>query len=138
MKLQLLHDAGFPVYSQTVAIRSAEKEELDSCLKAFVPVVQRAVVSFIEDPSTANGIIIDAVDTFGSFWVYSEGLAEFSVSSQLALGLVGNGPNGTVGDMEETRIKSIITIMDEAGIDTGGITTQDIYTNEYIDHSIGF
>ena len=78
MKLLLLHDAGFPVYSQTVAIRSAEKEELDSCLKAFVPVVQRAVVSFIED-STANGIIIDAVDTFGSFWVYSEGLAEFSV-----------------------------------------------------------
>ena len=138
VKLQLLHDAGFPVYSQTVAIRSAEKEELDSCLKAFVPVVQRAVVSFIEDPSTANGIIIDAVDTFGSFWVYSEGLAEFSVSSQLALGLVGNGPNGTVGDMEETRIKSIITIMDDAGIDTGGITTQDIYTNEYIDHSIGF
>ena len=138
VKLQLLHDAGFPVYSQTVAIRSAEKEELDSCLKAFVPVVQRAVVSFIEDPSTANGIIIDAVDTFGSFWVYSEGLAEFSVSSQLELGLVGNGPNGTVGDMEETRIQSIITIMEDAGIDTGGITTQDIYTNEYIDHSIGF
>ena len=138
VKLQLLHDAGFPVYSQTVAIRSAEKEELDSCLKAFVPVVQRAVVSFSENPSTANGIIIDAVDTFGSFWVYDEGIAEFSVSAKRALGLVGNGPNGTVGDMEETRIQSIITIMDDAGIDTGGITTQDIYTNEYIDHSIGF
>ena len=95
-------------------------------------------MSFSENPSTANGIIIDAVDTFGSFWVYDEGIAEFSVSAKRALGLVGNGPNGTVGDMEETRIQSIITIMDEAGIDTGGITTQDIYTNEYIDHSIGF
>ena len=95
-------------------------------------------MSFSENPSTANGIIIDAVDTFGSFWVYDEGIAEFSVSAKRALGLVGNGPNGTVGDMEETRIQSIITIMDDAGIDTGGITTQDIYTNEYIDHSIGF
>ena len=138
VKFQLLHDAGFPVYSQTIAIRSAEKAELDSCLKAFVPVVQRAVVSFIEDPATANNIIIDAVDTFGSFWVYSQGLAEFSVQSQLDLGLVGNGPNGTVGDMVEARIQGVITTMADAGIDTGGITPADVYTNEYIDHSIGF
>ena len=63
--------------------------------------------------------------------------SEFSVRSQVNLGLVGNGP-GTVGDMEETRIQDVIDIMDDAGIDTGGITTQDIYTNEYIDPDIGF
>ncbi|MBT95039.1 MAG: BMP family ABC transporter substrate-binding protein [Acidimicrobiaceae bacterium] len=40
--------------------------------------------------------------------------------------------------MEETRVQSIIDIMDTAGIETGGITTADIYTNEYIDPSIGF
>ena len=138
VKLQLLHDAGFPVYSQTIAIRSAEKDALDSCLKALVPVIQRATVSFVTNPDTANGIIIDAVDTFGSSWVYSEGLADFSVNAQKQLGLVGNGPNDTVGDMEETRVQSIIDIMDTAGIETGGITTADIYTNEYIDPSIGF
>ncbi len=138
VKLQLLHDAGFPVYSQTIAIRSGEKDALDSCLKALVPVIQRATVSFVTNPDTANGIIIDAVDTFGSSWVYSEGLADFSVNAQKQLGLVGNGPNDTVGDMEETRVQSIIDIMDTAGIETGGITTADIYTNEYIDPSIGF
>ena len=138
VKLQLLHDAGFPVYSQTIAIRSAEKDALDECLKALVPVIQRATVSFVTNPDTANGIIIDAVETFGSFWVYSEGLADFSVNAQKQLGLVGNGPNDTVGDMEEDRIQSIIDIMSDAGIDTGGITTADIYTNEYIDPSIGF
>ena len=138
VKLQLLHDAGFPVYSQTIAIRSAEKDALDECLKALVPLIQRATVSFVTNPDTANGIIIDAVETFGSFWVYSEGLAEFSVRTQKQLGLVGNGPNDTVGDMEEARVQSIIDIMSDAGIDTGGITTADIYTNEYIDPSIGF
>ena len=138
VKLQLLHDAGFPVYSQTIAIRSAEKDALDECLKALVPVIQRATVSFVTNPDTANGIIIDAVETFGSFWVYSEGLADFSVNAQKQLGLVGNGPNDTVGDMEEARVQSIIDIMSDAGIDTGGITTADIYTNEYIDPSIGF
>ena len=138
VKLQLLHDAGFPVYSQTIAIRSAEKDALDECLKALVPLIQRATVSFVTNPDTANGIIIDAVETFGSFWVYSEGLAQFSVNAQKQLGLVGNGPNDTVGDMEEARVQSIIDIMSDAGIDTGGITTADIYTNEYIDPSIGF
>jgi len=138
VKLQLLHDAGFPVYSQTIAIRSAEKDALDECLKALVPLIQRATVSFVTNPDTANGIIIDAVETFGSFWVYSEGLADFSVRTQKQLGLVGNGPNDTVGDMEEARVQSIIDIMSDAGIDTGGITTADIYTNEYIDPSIGF
>ncbi|GIS33711.1 MAG: hypothetical protein Ct9H90mP5_01600 [Acidimicrobiaceae bacterium] len=63
VKLQLLHDAGFPVYSQTIAIRSAEKDALDECLKALVPVIQRATVSFVTNPDTANGIIIDAVET---------------------------------------------------------------------------
>ncbi len=138
VKFQLLHDAGFPVYSQTIAIRSAEKVALDECLKAFVPAIQRATVSFVTNPDTANGIIIDAVETFGSFWVYSEGLADFSVTKQKQLGLVGNGPNNTVGDMEEARVQSVIDIMADAGIDTGGITTADIYTNEYIDPSIGF
>jgi basic membrane protein A len=138
VKLQLLHDAGFPVYSQTIAIRSDEKDALDECLKALVPVIQRATVSFVTSPDTANGIIIDAVDTFGSFWVYSEGLADFSVNAQKQLGLVGNGPNDTVGDMEEDRVQNIIDIMSTAGIETGGITTADIYTNEYIDPSIGF
>ena len=138
VKLQLLHDAGFPVYSQTIAIRSAEKAELDDCLKALVPLIQRAVVSFIQDPATANAIIIDAVATFGSFWVYSDGLAKFSVNAQKSLGLVGNGPNDTVGDMEADRVQEVIDIMASAGIDTGGITTADIFTNEYIDSSIGF
>ena len=138
VKFQLLHDAGFQVYSQTIGIRSAEKDELDECLKALVPVIQRAVVSYAQDPSTANAIIVDAVETFASFWVYSPGLAQNSADAQKTLGLVGNGPNDTVGDMEEDRVQGVIDIMADAGIDTGGITTADIYTNEYIDSSIGF
>ena len=138
VKFQLLHDAGFQVYSQTIGIRSGEKAELDDCLKALVPLIQRAVVSYVKSPATANAIIVDAVDTFGSFWVYSDGLAQFSVNSQKSLGLVGNGPNDTVGDMEESRVQGVIDTMADAGIETGGITTADIYTNEYIDPTIGF
>ena len=64
---------------------------------------QRATVSFVTNPDTANGIIIDAVETFEA----SGYTAKDSLNSQTKVTIVGNGPNDTVGDMEEARIQSI-------------------------------
>ena len=138
VEYELLHDAGFQVYSQTLSIRPDDKASLDSCLRSLVPVIQRAVVSYIDDPATTNALIVDAVETFNTFWVYGEGIAAYSVETQRELGLVGNGNNSTVGDMDQNRIQGVINLMGNAGIDTSGITTSDIFTNEYIDESIGF
>ncbi len=138
VEYQLLHDAGFEVYSQTLAIRPDDKASLDSCLKALVPVIQRAIVSYTTDPIRTNALIVDAVETFNTFWVYGEGIAAYSVEVQREKGLVGNGNNSTVGDMDENRIQLVIDQMNNAGIGTSGITITDIFTNEYIDESIGF
>ena len=70
VKYQLLHDAGFPVYSQTLAIRSNDQVSLDSCLKDLVPIIQRAVVSFSSNPDNTNALIVDVVESFNSSWVY--------------------------------------------------------------------
>ena len=43
---------------------------------------------------------MDAVEQFDSFWVYSPELAEYSVATQLELGLVGNGPDSTLGNVD--------------------------------------
>ena len=138
VKYQLLHDAGFPVYSQTLAIRSDDKVSLDACLRDLVPIIQRAVVNFSSNPDSTNALIVDVVESFNSFWVYGEEIADYSVKTQSELGLVGNGTNEVVGDMDQNRVQEIIDIMDEAGIDTNKIAPSDIFTNEYIDESIGF
>ena len=138
VKFQLLHDAGFEVYSQTIAIRPDDKARLDTCLKTFVPIVQRAILSYESASETANNIIIDAVEKYGRSWVYGKDIATYSIETQRNLGLLGNGPNSTVGDMEESRIKRVIDIMTDAGINTSGVTPSDIFTNEYIDINIGF
>ncbi|MFN3215568.1 MAG: hypothetical protein ACE367_03645, partial [Acidimicrobiales bacterium] len=67
---QTLHDAGFQVYSQTVAVRAGELEELRPCLEQVVPVIQQAVVDYRVDPSAANAVIIDAVEQFDTFWLF--------------------------------------------------------------------
>ncbi|MCP5027556.1 MAG: ABC transporter substrate-binding protein [Actinomycetia bacterium] len=135
---ELLHDTGFAVYSQTIAIRPDDKADLDGCLKLVVPIIQQAIVDYGESPDRANGIIVDAVEQFADFWVYDLALAEFSIAKQLELGLVGNGPDSTVGNMDPNRIQDVIDQLVDAGMSVPeGLTPSDIMTNEYIDESIG-
>ncbi len=136
---ELIHDAGLRIYSQTLAVRSDHLEALRPCLESFVPIVQQSVVDFASDSSRANAIIIDAVETIDSFWEYDEGLAEFSVNTQRELGLIGNGPDATVGNMDPDRINDVIAKIIAAGFDVDpAMTFDDIATNEFIDESIGF
>ena len=136
---ELIHDAGLRLYSQTLAVRKDNLEALRPCLERFVPIVQQSVLDFAADPARANAIIIDAVETIDSFWEYSPGLADFSVQTQKDLGLIGNGPDGIVGNMDEDRINEVIDKITAAGFDvTPGLRFEDIATNEFIDESIGF
>ena len=136
---QLLHDAGFEIYSQTIAIRPRELNDLRPCLEQVVPIIQQATVDFINDPDRANAIIVDAVEKYQDFWTYPPDLAVFSVQAQIDYGLVGNGPDDIVGNMVESRIQKVIDDMRAADMDVDpDLTATDLFTNEFIDESIGF
>lgn len=135
---ELIHDAGLEIYSQPLAIRAAELEELRPCLALLVPMVQQSVVDYAADPGRANAIIVDAVTQFNDFWVYNEALADYSVATQLELGLMGNGPDEIVGNMVSERIQSVIDKMSAAGLEIPeGLEALDLFTNEFIDETIG-
>ena len=139
VEFQLLHDTGFEVYSQTIAIRPDDKGDLDACLQAVVPIIQQSVVDFAASPDHANAIIIDAVTQYADFWVYDEALAAYSVSTMSELGLHSNGSDDTIGNMDPDRIQGVIDLLMAAGMDvSSGISVDEIMTNEYIDESIGF
>jgi len=136
---QTLHDAGFEVYAATLGIRPDQKDELDDCLKEIVPVFQRSVVSYINSPERTNAIIVDAVEQFADSWTQSMEITAWSVEQQKELGLVGNGPDDTVGNMVGDRIQGVIDGMSQAGMAVpSGLSANDLFTNEYIDESIGF
>ncbi|MFW2334030.1 ABC transporter substrate-binding protein [Ilumatobacter sp.] len=138
-KFQLLHDAGYQAYSQTLAVKPGDLETLRPCLELVVPIVQQAIVDFAASPDRANAIIIDTVATFDSFWVYDEGVANYAVETMNELGLHGNGPDATVGNMDEARIQTVIDNARLAGIDVPeDLVAADMFTNEFVDESIGF
>ena len=135
---ETLHDAGFEVYSQTLSIVPDQLETLRPCLEAFVPMVQQAQIDYINAPDRANAVIIDAVEKFDDFWVYDEGLAEYSVQTQKDLGFVGNGPDDTLGNMDEERVQGVIDQIRDAGLEVPeDLTVEDLITNEFIDPDIG-
>ena len=134
---QLLHDAGFQIYSQTIGVRPGDLEDLRPCLEKLVPIIQQAVVDFDADPSRANAIIVDAVETYEDFWVYPPDLAEFSHSAKREFGLIGNGPDNIVGNMVPERIAKVLDDMRAAGMDIDPTLTADqLFTNEFIDPNI--
>ncbi|MFV1991170.1 MAG: ABC transporter substrate-binding protein, partial [Acidimicrobiales bacterium] len=137
---ELIHDTGYELYVQQMVIRKDTQTELDECLRLFVPLVQQSAVEYIESPSAANSIIVEAVAAYDSFWVYGPEIADYSHRTQMDLDLVGNGPNETVGEFDMARIQGVIDILqDTQSINmANGITPEDVATNEYIDPSIGF
>lgn len=139
---QLLDDAGFPVYVATLSVTPETLEPLSGCLAELVPLVQQAQVDYVQDPADTNALILELVEQYDTGWVYSQGMADFSVEQQLEIGLVGNGPNDTLGDFDLDRVQQTIDIITPIATEQGtpptpGLTAEDLVTNEFIDPAIG-
>jgi hypothetical protein len=139
LAFQLLNDAGFPVYSQTLAIRPDQIDTLRPCLELLIPIIQQATVDYYANPAATNALIVETVAAYDTFWTYPAELADFSVETQLELGLAGNGGDSTVGNFDEARVQAVIDALAAASMDfPADLTPADLVTNEFIDPSIGF
>lgn len=141
VEFELVHDAGWQPYSGPLAIHAGDLEEMTPCLEKFVPIAQQAQVDFINDPDATNTLILELVEKYNTGWVYTQGVADFSVEQMKKLGLVGNGPNDTLGDMDEDRVAELIAkatpVYEGSGQEIkAGLKASDIVTNQFIDPSI--
>jgi hypothetical protein len=142
VKYQLTNDVGYPIYASAVSVRADELTSLSPCLKKLVPVLQQAEVDYFADPKATNELILDLVTKFNNGWVYSAGVADYSVATMKSDGLVSNGSNAQIGDMDEARVKQIIDITTpifaaSKSVPKAGLTPADIFTNEFLDPKIG-
>jgi hypothetical protein len=139
---QLVHDTGFEAYTQTLAIRAGDKDQLAPCLRKLVPLIQRSTVDFITKPTRTNAMVVDLAEKYDNGWLYSPELAKFSAEQQRALGIVGNGPDQAIGNFDLARVRGVLDIV--RPIFAGrrqplkdGLRAEDLATNEFIDPSIG-
>ena len=137
----LIHDSGFEVYQGALSILKEDLDEkAESCLAAFVPVYQQSIVDFQNDPGPTNAAILQAVIDLDSFWQLDEAGMTNTVNLMDSLGIVGNGPNSTIGDFDMDRVNEVMKVTKEkvASIPfPDDITAEDIATNRFIDESIG-
>lgn len=138
---QLVHDAGWQPYSGPLAMRKEDYESLKECMALFVPIAQQAQVDFMNSPDETNALILELVEAYNTGWVYTQGVADFSVQQMTDLGIVGNGPNETLGDHDEDRVAELIEkaipVYESTGEEVDkDLKPADIVTNEFIDTSI--
>jgi hypothetical protein len=141
VKYALVNDTGYPFYPQELSIRAGDKERLAPCLKKLVPIVQRAQVDFLKDPAKTNAFVIDLVKRYNTDWTYSDGLANYAIEKMRA-DFVNNGSDNTLGNFDTTRVQRIIDIVTPILVaqkqpPKEGLTTADLFTNEFIDSTIG-
>ena len=140
--LQLINDTGYPMYGEALAIRAGDKDKLAPCLQKLVPIIQQSSVDFITNPAATNKLVIGAVETIHDFWTYSPGMADYAVNTLKSLGLVSNGPDKTLGNIQDSRIQRMIGILTPIYATQhkqikDGLKPSDLYTNEYINPAIG-
>jgi hypothetical protein len=141
LRYALVNDTGYPFYPQALAIRAGDKERLAPCLARLVPIVQRAQVDFLQNPDKTNAFIIELVNAYKDFWTYSSGLASYAID-KMRQDFVNNGPDQTLGNFERGRIQRLIDIVTPILVGQRqppkpGLRPEDLYTNEFIDPSIG-
>jgi hypothetical protein len=137
----LVDSSGYPNYIETLAIRADRKAELTPCLRKLVPILQRGAADYAADPGPTNDLIVKLVKDFDAF-AYSPQRAAHATATMKQAGILGNGGNGTVGDFDAARAQRVLGIVKPifAAHRTpvrDGLAPGDLYTNEFIDPSIG-
>lgn len=136
-----VNELGYPTITGMISVAAPRLEELAPCLARMVPLMQQAAIDYLADPAEVNGVI-EAFNTAGlgaSWWKTPAALNAFSAAEQKARGLVGNGPNGVIGDFDMERVarmRAIVTPwLDERA--NPDVRPEDVVTNRFIDPAIG-
>ncbi len=142
MKYQLIADAGFNFYQQALAVRKDALSGLTKCLTKLVPIMQQAIVDFVQTPAATNALILKLVKAYNNGWVYTPGVASYAVATEKKLGIVANDPaTGYLGSFDTARVQNLINILKPIYSKTGkklasDLTPSSLTTNQFLDKSI--
>jgi len=141
VKFLLVHDSGYQIYPQGLAVRAAQLATSTACLKVLVPIIQRAQVAYMTDPGPTNGALVKiAAELAGGPPITADANAA-AVKTMKELGLVGNGTDQTLGNFDLPRVDRTIALLRPIFAARGvkvpdKLAAADIVTNEFIDPTI--
>jgi hypothetical protein len=138
VKFLLVHESGYEIYPQGVAVRSNQLAADSACLKALVPMIQKAQLAYMRDPEATNGALLRIAQTLGDGPPITAAGNANAVKVMSELHLVGNGPDSTLGNFDPARVDRTIAqlrpIFEARHVHIPEkLSSADIVTNQFID-----
>ncbi len=136
----LVSSTGWNPYPEAMSVRTGDLTKLEPCLKKLVPVMQQADVDYLKSPGATNDLITKLVQQYNNGWTYDSKVGAFAAAQMVKLGLAKD-TDGYIGSMDEQRMQDFIEKATPVFAGTGdvksGLKPSDLYTNEFLDKSIG-
>jgi hypothetical protein len=137
----LVHDSGYPIYPETLAVSAAEVTRLAPCLAKLVPVLQRSTVAYASDPGPTNEALVRMVRELNAGTEYSVARASYANSQMKSLGLGNDGTTPVVGDFDTARVAGLVTSLRplleaKRRPVPADLQPSSLVTNDYLDPSI--
>lgn len=127
-------DLGFENYPAAITMLQSRADELDSCLRELVPIMQQAWIDFLDDPKPITDAMIEINQTHDGFWALSEGLNEAGLAAIEEQGFAENSPDGTYCSFDPERMQALYDILAPIYAEQGtevADSVEGVYTNEY-------
>ncbi|MCC8909221.1 ABC transporter substrate-binding protein [Curtobacterium sp. GD1] len=136
----LVSSTGWNPYPEAMSVRTGDLKKLEPCLQKLVPVMQQADVDYLKAPGATNDLITKLVQQYNNGWTYDSKVGAFAAAQMVKLGLAKD-TDGYIGSMDEQRMQDFIAKATPVFAGTGdvksGLKPSDLYTNEFLDKSIG-
>lgn len=123
-------DVGWVSLDDTLAVDVVEQRLSDECVGRFVPIVQRAIVGYLEDPSAINAVMSNIRTQFNPLNRLTPVLFDEGLDVAAGLGVFGVIGSGTIGDIDASRLAAFVGSFDEL------VSVDQLVDNRFIDPAI--
>ncbi len=131
----------YPVYSNSLVLRSGALHSDSACLTKLVPLLQQAEIDYVHNPAPVNKVIYDfASQLKGGAQLNLAGSAA-AVKTLVSHGIIANGTDGVFASFNDARLTKLISTLapifssQQKPIETG-LTATDLATNRFLDKNL--
>lgn len=138
---QSFDDAGYPRDANVLATRPETLVRYSDCFTRLVPILQRSLVDFAQDPDDTVAILVGLAADLNRDG-YDEATARAALAVLLDERILGNGRGDTIGDLDVGRVRQLLKVARRPWREVGllvpdDLDAEDVMTNRFIDPTIG-
>jgi hypothetical protein len=131
----------YPVYSNSLVIRSGALQSNAACLTKLVPLLQQAEIDYVHNPAPVNKAIYNfASELKGGAQLDLPGSAA-AVKTLVSHGIIANGTDGVFGSFNSARLTKLITTLSPIFASQqkpvkSGLNASNLATNKFLDKNL--